>query len=197
MDIILLNGPSSSGKSSIIKVLQDILETYYLHVGIDTFISLMPEKCNRLGESIENAEGFYWENDEESQTYRIRKGAYGSQVNDAYRTTVKHLADSGLKVIVDEVANGNREIEIWRSLLSSHQCFYVGIMCTDAVLVQRERERGDRKMGSALEQMKRVHTGVQYDLVVDSTTSSPEDCALMIAEAINALTIKQRSLKIS
>ncbi|WP_425264034.1 phosphotransferase-like protein, partial [Vibrio parahaemolyticus] len=48
MDVIILNGASSSGKSSIAKELQSILPRNYLHIGIDTFISMMPEKSNSL-----------------------------------------------------------------------------------------------------------------------------------------------------
>ncbi|MBD1556388.1 AAA family ATPase [Vibrio sp. S9_S30] len=186
MDVILLNGPSSSGKSSIAKALQDMLDVPYLLIGIDTFISLMPDKTNKLGDIPEPAEGFYWETQHTSgeSMYRVRKGRYGEQVNDAYRTTVKHLADSGLKVIVDEIADGNQEVEIWRALLEKHRCFYVGIKCSEAVLDQREWARGDRKVGSAREQMQRVHRGVNYDLVIDTTSASPQECALMITEAM-------------
>lgn len=186
MDVILLNGPSSSGKSSIAKALQETLDAPYLIMGIDTFISMMPEKTNKLGDATETAEGFYWETQKTSgePIYRVRKGAYGSQVNEAYRTTVKHLVESGLKVIVDEVADGNQEIEIWRNLLEEHHCFYVGIKCSEAVLEQRELARGDRKVGSALEQVQRVHRGVNYDLVIDTTSASPQECALMITAAI-------------
>ncbi|WP_104398674.1 chloramphenicol phosphotransferase CPT family protein [Vibrio penaeicida] len=186
MDVILLNGPSSCGKSTVAKALQETLDAPYLIMGIDTFISMMPEKTNKLGDTTETAEGFYWETQKTSgePIYRVRKGAYGSQVNDAYRTTVKHLVDSGLKVIVDEVADGNQEIAIWRSLLEKHRCFYVGVTCSEAILVQRELARGDRKVGSAQEQMARVHRGVNYDLVIDTTSTSPQECASMIAETM-------------
>lgn len=35
MEVIILNGASSSGKSSIAKELQALLPQYYLHLGID------------------------------------------------------------------------------------------------------------------------------------------------------------------
>ncbi|MBL1241828.1 MAG: chloramphenicol phosphotransferase, partial [OCS116 cluster bacterium] len=44
MDIIFLNGASSTGKTSIVKALQDLLEDNYLHIGIDKFLGMMPEK---------------------------------------------------------------------------------------------------------------------------------------------------------
>jgi len=41
--IIFLNGPSSSGKSSVAKELQKILPEPYMHIGIDAVISMMPD----------------------------------------------------------------------------------------------------------------------------------------------------------
>jgi chloramphenicol 3-O-phosphotransferase len=40
--IILLNGTLSSGKSSIVSALQDILEEPFLNAGIDKFIWMLP-----------------------------------------------------------------------------------------------------------------------------------------------------------
>lgn len=42
--IVFLNGCGSSGKSSIAKAIQTLSKTPWLHVGIDTFIDMLPEK---------------------------------------------------------------------------------------------------------------------------------------------------------
>ena len=42
--IIFLNGTSSSGKTSILKSLQDQLQDPYLDMGIDRFIFMMPKR---------------------------------------------------------------------------------------------------------------------------------------------------------
>jgi len=38
VQIIYLNGPSSSGKTTLAKALQDVFEEPFLHVGIDKII---------------------------------------------------------------------------------------------------------------------------------------------------------------
>jgi len=48
--IILLNGTSSAGKSSIARALQMRLRVPYLHVCIDTFEEMMPERYALGGE---------------------------------------------------------------------------------------------------------------------------------------------------
>ena len=42
--IIILNGTSSSGKTSILHALQDVMDEPYLDVGIDKFIWMLPER---------------------------------------------------------------------------------------------------------------------------------------------------------
>jgi chloramphenicol 3-O phosphotransferase len=40
--IIILNGTSSAGKTSILTALQSILAEPYLHAGLDTFCKMLP-----------------------------------------------------------------------------------------------------------------------------------------------------------
>jgi chloramphenicol 3-O phosphotransferase len=42
--VVILNGVGSSGKSSIARALQDILDEPYLHVQMDAFLDMLPER---------------------------------------------------------------------------------------------------------------------------------------------------------
>ena len=42
--VVLLNGVGSAGKSSIAKALQSIVELPFMHVEMDVFLEMMPEK---------------------------------------------------------------------------------------------------------------------------------------------------------
>lgn len=44
--IIYINGPSSSGKTTLAKALQHEFDQPFLHIGIDRVIGMMPEKLN-------------------------------------------------------------------------------------------------------------------------------------------------------
>lgn len=183
IDVIILNGASSSGKTSIAKQLQAILPENYLHIGIDTFIAMMALKTNQLTISDKAADGFYFNSEtvNGSDVQRIRSGEYGKRVNKLYHSTVKHFVDSGFKVIVDDVMDGKSEQDAWRSLLGEAETLYIGVECSSEVLAERERCRKDRIQGSAQEQAERVHDGVKYDLIVSTTTSSVDECAQAIA----------------
>jgi len=186
MDVIILNGASSSGKSSLAKELQSILPRSYLHIGIDTFISMMPEKSNSLDCSNKMADGFYFQQEilEGKTVQKIQSGSYGKKVNQAYHSTVKHLADLGLGVIVDDVMDGLAEQKLWNLALGSTNTLFVGVHCSLNVLVGREKLRGDRAQGSAAEQAMRVHQGVIYDLEVSTSNCTVKECAQQIATHI-------------
>ncbi|NAW64058.1 hypothetical protein CAG70_04520 [Photobacterium halotolerans] len=186
MGLIFLNGPSSAGKSSIARELQHCLDDYYLHLGIDTFIAMMPDNANALGESDQKADGFYWQTQllQNQPVKRISSGSFGKKVNTVYRTTVRHMIDSGLKVSVDDVIDGETEMAIWQSVLAGCNCLYIGVTCSDESLRLRERKRGDRLPGSAIEQASRVHQGISYDLTVNTDRLSASECAETIKRYI-------------
>ncbi|PKF77224.1 hypothetical protein CW749_23005 [Vibrio sp. vnigr-6D03] len=183
MDVIVLNGASSAGKSSIVSALQQELSEHYLHIGIDSFITMMPTRVNKLGSPDTISDGFYWET-QPNKTLKIQSGSYGKLVNNAYRTTVKHLLNSGLRVIVDDVMNGGAEQKAWLDVLGSHKSLFVGVMCSEDELVRRELLRENRINGSALEQARRVHIGVSYDLCVSTSENSLEECVQAIKKHI-------------
>ncbi|MFA6119096.1 MAG: hypothetical protein WCT85_04480 [Parachlamydiales bacterium] len=58
--IIYLNGPSSSGKTTIVKALQESFSEPYLHLGIDKIIEFIPAKINNW-EGASPSLGFSWE----------------------------------------------------------------------------------------------------------------------------------------
>lgn len=58
---------------------------------------------------------------------------------------------------------------------------WVGIRCNPAVAAARELQRPDRIPGMARKQVHSVHAGTRYDVEVDTTESSPDACARVIA----------------
>jgi chloramphenicol 3-O phosphotransferase len=54
------------------------------------------------------------------------------------------------------------------------------------VAEQREKARGDRPIGNARGQYALVHSFRQYDLEVDTSLASPEECAQTIMAELRA-----------
>ena len=79
---------------------------------------------------------------------------------------------------------GNDNLNDYRELLADFQLFLVGVEGSLEEAEGTERQRDDRMVGMARWQASRVHQGVEYDLVVDMSHSSPENCAHRIKSVI-------------
>src|ERR1043166_5698282 len=98
--LILLNGTSSAGKTTLAKALQDTLPTPYLLVGIDTVVFALPSRYVN--------DPAYW-----GEVYRYRYDGdriagisiqpYGDQLVRGLHRAVAGPARQGLDVIVDHV----------------------------------------------------------------------------------------------
>ena len=184
--ILLLNGPSSSGKSILSDLLQSKLQEPFLHIGIDKIIDMMPYWINNW-EGGKSELGFWWQetkDPEGNKICEIKMGPYAQKISQTYKEVVITLAKNGHNIIVDEVAFGNKEIEIWREKLSEFNTLYIGIHCPLLTLEERERARGDRILGSARHQFHTVHENINYDLEVDTDMNSIEACADLIITLI-------------
>ncbi len=181
-DIIYLNGPSSAGKTTLSRALQGRLPEPYLCLSIDTLIEMMPTRVNDWsGEGGAVGYSFQKVLDEGGQTtYRVVAGEYGAKISPAFRTMVLALARSGLRLIIDDIAFGEEPARLWRECLRDFATLWVGVTASAETLFAREAARGDRLIGSARDQLARVHRGVTYDLFIDTT-------ALSIDEAVDRI----------
>jgi chloramphenicol 3-O phosphotransferase len=163
--VVVLNGGSSSGKSTIARGLQDRLPEPWLSLSVDTLVDAMP------GEGIAISEDGDVTPDD----------TFG-RLERAWMAGVAAMAAAGAKVIVDDVFLGGRESQDrWRQALAGLQVFWVGVHCDAATAAARELARGDRIPGMAARQAETVHDGVHYDLEVDTTDTDAEACAQLIA----------------
>lgn len=91
-------------------------------------------------------------------------------------------------LILDEVFLGGRSSQDrLASALAGLPVLWVGVRCDPEIAAVRERNRSDRVGGMARLQAERVHEGVAYDLVVDTTSASAADCARAIASHLSSL----------
>jgi chloramphenicol 3-O phosphotransferase len=161
---IFLNGGSSSGKSTIGRVLQSTLDDVWLLIGIDVLIWLLPV------ELTEGPSGFSVVDGE------IRRGSAFQKVYDGFRHSVAALCRAGQDVIIDDVLiDGGTDQGQWEIALTGIGTTWIGVRCDREVAIARESERGDRPMGIAGRYAERVHQGVHYDIEVNTSAASLED----------------------
>lgn len=170
IQVIVLNGASSSGKTSIARCLQAKLTTPWLLFGIDDLIRAMPDEGIEDGSLLSI-----------SQAGRVEVGPGWLALETSWYLGVASIAASGTGVIVDEVLlDGGASQERLRIAFGGLEVFWVGVKCDGEVARAREALRPDRVPGMAESQAALVHEGVAYDLIVDTSRSTSMSCASKI-----------------
>ena len=185
--IILLNGPSSSGKTSIARALQSAWDTPLVYLALDTIIGMLPFAYTGTGPRAQ--EGFHlFEHSEEGETLTgYRMGALGRQLNQKLAGLTADIARDGLDVVVDHVLIDVESIRPFLTALPLQDSYLVGVNCELDELRRREQSRGDRMLGLARFQHIRVHwMRDYYDLEVDSFDGSPDVLASAIIARVHS-----------
>ena len=184
MNIIILNGPSSAGKTSIGKHIQEIMNDHYIMLGLDNIIYTMPEKINDYKADMQPRDGFHWmkgTDDEGNVLMHLTPGTYAQKIYDAMIGQVKFFADSGFNVIVDHVSLRN-DYQMWVEALRDHQVLVCGVTAESKDLDERERQRGDRVLGGSRAQRLTVHTGYEYDVFINTSSTTTQEAAEKICQ---------------
>jgi chloramphenicol 3-O phosphotransferase len=181
--VILLNGTSSSGKSTLVRALQDRLDGPWLEVGIDQFVFALPRRYRDQPHWSElfrylpipgGADG----------AFTIETGPLGERLVAGMHRTADALARADLDVIVDHVLLEPAWLDDLRGLLADVPVLFVGVRCPLEVVVERERNRRDRTIGQAEAMFHVVHRRGGYDLEVDTSVLGPGECAEAVALAV-------------
>lgn len=172
IQVIVLNGTSSSGKTSIGRCLQTMLATPWLLLGIDDLTRAVPDKGIDDGTLLQV-----------SATGQVEVGPGWRSLEASWYQAIATIASSGTGVIVDEVLlDGGSGQERLRTALSGLEVLWVGVTCDLAVARARQARRPDRVAGQAESQAPVVHQGVEYDLIVDTSHASSESCAARVLD---------------
>lgn len=179
-NIILLNGASSAGKTSILHALQEVMAAPYLNAGLDKFLFRLPDHCCERS----------WRDQVLGLTTQAGPFSSPGQLSDqliaGMHQTIAGLARAGNHLIVDHVLVEPCWLRNCAQLFWELPIFFVGLRCPLAVLEAREQARGDRTFGQARAQAAIVHTPGVYDLEVDTARFSPLECALQIKQRVQA-----------
>jgi len=160
MKAILLNGPSSAGKSSISKELCGLIccgdRSNTRIISIDDYVVASPQEP-------------IWEDD-----------VFG--IMPQMCADVKDAVQQGQNVIIDHVITSERIFDSLMLALSEFDTVIrVLVKCSLSILRERERRRRDRYIGSAEDSLKYLYPQDGYDVFIDSGNSSPAEAARIIA----------------
>jgi chloramphenicol 3-O phosphotransferase len=171
VDVIVLNGGSSSGKSTLATNLQERLDGVWLTLGIDDLIRALshgPRDTGAGGTLEITSDG----------SVLVGEGFRAAEL--AWYEGLAAIARAGLGVIVDDVFLGGGASHRLQAAFEGLAVLWVGVRCEVAVAEAREVRRADRTIGLARDQCERVHQGVRYDMVVETSHATADDCGAAI-----------------
>jgi len=186
--IILINGTSSSGKTTLVRKLQGTLPDLWLEMGIDRFAYALP---GRVQGQLTWPQLFrYVRPDGRSDgPFSIETTPLGNRFISGLHATAAALADVGLNVIVDHVILERAWLEECARLWAKLDVLFVGVRCPLEVVLRRELEREEaRTHGQAEAQFEVVHRWATYDIEVDTSVLTPDEAVARIMAAFGGLT---------
>ena len=160
---IVLHGPTSAGKSSLAKALQDGAPVPAFHVALDAFVTMSRRRDMRGPQEEGEAYCLHCEN---------------------LRSTLARLADTRFEIVADLVLRDEAQLRECLRVLSGRPLYLVGVRAPLDILEERERRREDRAAGMARVQTAHPAFARDYDLVIDTSTCSAEEGAAAIRSFI-------------
>ncbi len=168
--VVVLNGGSSSGKSSVAATLVNLLPGTWLRLSVDTLIDALPPSFDQVeGGLVLRPDG------------TVETGQEWRHVERAWMRGIAAVAREVPVVVEDGFLAGPAAQQRWRDALDGLEVLWVGVRCTPEVAEARERARGDRVRGMARAQAALVHQGIEYDLEVDTTATSAAEAAATVS----------------
>lgn len=163
LKVILLNGASSSGKSTLAKSLQNHLKDNkkqkYIIISVDDFLDMT-----------------------------INKPVYEDDVFEISHLLcqkVLNILKIGHGVIVDHVITSERIYKQLTEALKEYALIMVQVTCPLNELEKREKKRKDRYIGSAKASCEYLYPQKGYDLTLNTLELSPKECSEKICELLN------------
>jgi chloramphenicol 3-O phosphotransferase len=180
--IVILNGTSSAGKTTLAKTLQSFLDGAYLHLGIDEFANAMPPGYR--GTEPPADEGLLIVPAGTGDGPRAEIGPVFERLILGMHRAWAEMAKAGSNIVADHWLWYPGWLEDCVEVLAGLPVLFVGVRCPLAVAERREAARGDRYLGSVRAVYDAIHVPGVYDLEVDTSVLDPVACAQLIKQRL-------------
>tara|TARA_R110002072_G_scaffold7773_5_gene41552 strand:- start:31177 stop:31797 length:621 start_codon:yes stop_codon:yes gene_type:complete len=179
--VIFLNGTSSAGKTSLAHALQAALVDPYVHVALDQFRDGLPDKFRGLN-SPPGTTGYEGLNvvpvtSGDKPFTAIQFGTAGKQMLSGMRRAMAAMARAGNNIIIDDILLEPDFLQDYIKAFEGLDVIFVGVRCPLNVINAREKTRPGRFPGTAYGHFHACHAHGHYDIEVDSSAGTPQQCA--------------------
>lgn len=160
--IIIINGPSSSGKTTLAFAAQKRLDLPFLRFSFDLFLDNQVLPLDQIRNGT-----FSWE-------------AMKPSVLRGLHRCLPVIATAGNNILFDHIIESKEWLNDLLPLIADLDVFFVGLHCSLPELERREIERGNRRSGEARADLEIVHTFTSYDLELNSEDPLDDNVELLI-----------------
>ncbi len=142
--IILLNGTSSSGKSTLAEALRPRLEPQFHFYASDQLASAGFRPLDK------------------DVRYRWRQAFFGG-----FHKSIAAFASVGIDLLVEHIVEEQSWVDDLNVLLAPFDVFWIGVHAPVEEINRRERLRGNRPIGEGAFHLK-THSFCRYDIEIDT-----------------------------
>ena len=160
--VILLNGASSAGKSTLARNLQLLLKEAAMIFSMDDYLAMSRGKHETALDAVRES---------------------GLPFIESFHAAIAEAARKGALVIVDHVIGESRRwIQDLLNRLAGIPCILVRVECRQDVLLEREQRRTDRTPAPAHAQRQHagIHRHFPHDFSIDTSADTPRKCAMRL-----------------
>lgn len=176
--IIVLNGASSSGKTLTAQTLVKLLNSNCILTGLDDILERdKPFDVEGTGTLADIRRAI------KIMLFQFTDGRL--KLFKKLHQEVVSLHQAGHSVIVETSLLDKRALRDAAMCFSSLKALFVGMKPPLEVSEQWEAKRNDRPIGQARKHYDLIHSNAIYDLTLDPSLMSPEECAASILNYLN------------
>ena len=190
--VIVLNGPSGSGKSSIQREFQTLMmPKLWVKLGIDNlFDKPMPDITHENLTFWQSTNPIRWvtttKDINDKVLVTLFTGEEGEKVAYGMNNAIVGYAQAGCHCIIDYIAYKKTWINDLRTRLTGIKTYWIKIELPLDVLEEREQARATSPVGHGRSHYDTVYADMKYDLVLDTSKLTPIECAQKIKALISA-----------
>lgn len=190
--LLIINGTSSTGKTTLARTLQDHWPSPLIYLGLDSWITMtLAGRYWDAATQVIDIKSDAWVRQgthfltphspaNPSPWVKIDSGPVSDQLVYAMHDTACRFLQQGFDVILDCVLLK----ETWREDLlrrtaEQKRCL-IHMTAPEHVLIERELKRGDRMRDVFRNLADTIHTDLHYDLVIDSDQNTPKQVVELV-----------------
>lgn len=186
--LIVLNGGSSAGKSSMALDFQELASEFWMHLGIDAFWGALP--LSQLDLQQVRPEYYTWDVTVDAdglEWLSVTPGPLLEKAMHARYLAIRVVLDEGINVISDDLIWTRDWLVDFLSIFDGYEVWLVGLHVSDEEGARREGERTGRIAGASRGSAVAAHADMEYDFELDTSDAVTQALARELHERYKAL----------